>query len=79
MPLLLQGIIENKELQKRLKKLGLKLKDIKSIYKANSASLIFLKDESLCDLYPEFIPDKETIKEIITVHKYVENSKNLLR
>ena len=78
MPLLLQGIIENKELQKRLKKLGLKLKDIKSIYKANGASLIFLKDESLCDLYPEFIPDKETIKEIITVHKYVEKFKKFI-
>ena len=78
MPILLQGIIENKKLQKEIKKLGLKLKDIKNIYKANRASLIFLKNESLCDLYPEFIPDKKTIKEIITVHNYVEKFKKLI-
>ena len=78
MPLLFQGIIKDKELHKKLKKLRLKLKNIKSIYKANSASLIFLKDESLYDLYPEFIPDKETIKEIITVHKYVEKFKKFI-
>ncbi len=78
MPLLLPGILQEKRFQKELKRLGLKKKDIKKIYIANNSILLYLKDESLCRFYPDFVPDKNTIKEIKTVHKYVEKFKKLI-
>ncbi len=78
MPLILYGVLQEKRLQKELKRLGLKKKDIKRIYFANNSALIYLKKEELCNLYPDLIPDVKTIKEIKRVHKYVERFKRLI-
>ncbi|MEO2083027.1 MAG: AAA domain-containing protein, partial [Desulfurobacteriaceae bacterium] len=78
MPILLEGILEGKRFQREIKKLGLRKHDIKETYVANGKTLIFLKDESLCKVYPELIPDQETVKEITTVHRYVEKFKYLI-
>jgi len=45
---------------------------------ANYSVLIYLKDESLCNFYPHLIPDKNTVREIKTVHEYVEKFKTLI-
>ncbi|WP_163328126.1 IGHMBP2 family helicase [Desulfurobacterium thermolithotrophum] len=78
MPILLEGVLEGKRLQRELKHLGLRKHDVKSVYIANGSTLVFLKDESLCKVYEELIPNQETIKEIVTVHNYVEKFKYLI-
>ena len=78
MPLLLTGVITENHILKELKRLNIKKKEVKTIYLANQSALIYLRNESLCDYYPEFIPDEQTIKEIQTVHKYVEKFKTLI-
>lgn len=78
MPILLNGVIEEKKLERKLKSFGLKKSDVKSIYIANGNTLIYLKDESLCAYYKDLVPDKETIKEVITVHTYVEKFRHLI-
>ncbi|MEO2068276.1 MAG: IGHMBP2 family helicase [Desulfurobacteriaceae bacterium] len=79
MPILLTGVYEGKKLVRELKKIGLRKHDVRETFIANGSTLIFLKDESLCnDIFKEFVPDEETIKEIVTVHTYVEKFKNLI-
>ncbi len=78
MPLLIPGIFEEKHLKKALKSLGIKLSEVKQIFLANYSALVYLKDESLCKFYPHLVPDKNTIREIKTVHEYVERFKTLI-
>ncbi|SMP08115.1 DNA helicase, putative [Desulfurobacterium pacificum] len=78
MPILLEGIYDGKRFQRELKKLGLKKGDVKETYIANGKTLIFLKDESLCRVFEDFVPDEETVREIVTVHNYVEKFKYLI-
>ncbi len=77
MPLLFEATDE-KRLYKSLSKLGISKKDVKEVYSANRACLVYLKDESLCKVFPELIPDKDLEKEIATVHRFVEKFKLLI-
>ena len=78
MPILLNGVFEGKRLQRELKHLGLRKHDVSKTYVANGQTLVYLKDESLCKLFEEMVPDEETVKEIVTVHEYVEKFKLLI-
>jgi len=78
MPILLNGIFEGKRLQRELKHLGLRKHDVSKVYVANGQTLVYLKDESLCKLFDGMIPDEETVREIVTVHNYVEKFKLLI-
>ncbi|TCK06705.1 IGHMBP2 family helicase [Phorcysia thermohydrogeniphila] len=78
MPILLNGIFEGKRLQRELKHLGLRKHDISKTFVANGQTLVYLKDESLCKLFEGMVPDEETVKEIVTVHNYVEKFKLLI-
>ncbi len=77
MPLLFEATDE-KRLYKSLSKLGISKKDVKEVYSANRACLVYLKDESLCKVFRELIPDKDLEKEIATVHRFVEKFKLLI-
>ena len=78
MPILLNGVFEGKRLNRELKHLGLRKHDVSKVYVANGQTLVYLKDESLCKLFDGMIPDEETVREIVTVHKYVEKFKLLI-
>ena len=78
MPILLDGIYDGKKLQRELKHLGLRKGDVRETCIANGKTLIYLKDESLCQIYEDFIPSEEEAKEICTVHRYVEKFKYLI-
>ena len=78
MPILLDGIYDGKKLQRELKHLGLRKGDVRETCIANGKTLIYLKDESLCQIYKDFIPSEEEAKEICTVHRYVEKFKYLI-
>ena len=78
MPLLFEGVYEGKKLLKELKRLGLKKGDVGQVFLANGKTLVYLKDESLCSLYPELVPSQEEAEEIKKVHLYVEKFKYLI-
>ncbi|WP_457566931.1 IGHMBP2 family helicase [Desulfurobacterium sp.] len=78
MPILINGVTDEKRLYRELKKIGLRKHDIKSVFIANLSALVYLKDESLTKAYEDFVPDEETEREIKTVHNYVEHFKYLL-
>jgi len=78
MPILLNGVFEGKRLNRELKHLGLRKHDISKVYVANGQTLVYLKDESLCRLFEGMVPDEETVREIVTVHNYVEKFKLLI-
>jgi predicted DNA helicase len=78
LPILIDGIFEGKRLQRELKKFGLKKGDVRETCTANGKTLVYLKDESLCKLFEEFVPSKEEEVEICTVHRYVEKFKYLI-
>ncbi|WP_457755069.1 IGHMBP2 family helicase [Thermovibrio ammonificans] len=78
MPILLEGIYDGKKLQRELKKLGLRKGDVREIFIANGKTLIYLKDESLCSIYSDFVPSEEEAEEIKRVHLYVERFKYLI-
>ncbi len=78
MPILLEGVLEGKRFLREIKKLGLKKADIRDTYYANGQTLVYLKDDSLCELFEGLVPDKETEEEIVAVHNYVERFKSLI-
>ncbi len=78
MPILINGVTDEKRLYRELKKIGLRKHDIREVFIANLSALVYLKDESLVKAYEDFVPDEETEKEIRTVHSYVEHFKYLI-
>ena len=78
MPILIPGVITEKRLLRELKKLGLTKHDVSRFCFANSSALVYLKDESLCRVYEDLVPDEKTEREIKTVHEYVERFKYLI-
>jgi len=77
-PLIFYGILEKGSLKKMLKRLGIKVKEVKEVYFANTCALVFLKNEKRCEEFAEFIPSKKEVKEIKRVHEYVERLKSLI-
>jgi len=78
MPLLFSEPLDGKKLLRRLKELGLRKNDVKEVFTANGSTLVYLKDDSLSKLFPEFLPSPEQEEEIRAVHLYVEKFKNLI-
>ncbi|WP_457567784.1 IGHMBP2 family helicase [Desulfurobacterium sp.] len=78
MPILIGGVTDENRLYRELKKLGFKKRDVKSVFIANMSALVYLRDESLTELYPELVPDEDVEREIRTVHQYVERFKYLI-
>ena len=77
MPLIFEAT-DKKRLFKSLSKLGISKKDVKDVFCANSSCLVYLKDESLCSVFPELVPDKDVEREIVAVHNFVEKFKLLI-
>ncbi len=78
MPLLLRSVVSAKQVAKALRTLGIRFSEVDRLYQANHSTLLVLKDESLCEVYPELILPQKEAKEIIAVHEYVERFKTLL-
>ena len=78
MPLLIDGIYSGSKLWRKLKELKIKKQTVKSVYHANGKTLVFLKDERICEKFPELIPEEKEVKEIVEVHKYVERFLKLI-
>ncbi|SNR71077.1 IGHMBP2 family helicase [Desulfurobacterium atlanticum] len=78
MPILISGVVSEKRLLRELKKLGLTKHDVRKFYFANTSALVYLKDESMCKVYEDLVPDEKTEEEIKAVHQYVEKFKYLI-
>lgn len=78
MPLLFSEPLDGKKLLRRLKELGLRKNDVKEVFTANGSTLVYLKDDSLSKLFPDFLPSPEQEEEIRAVHLYVEKFKYLI-
>jgi len=77
LPILLKET-DRKRLFRELSRIGISRSDVKEVLRANGKSLIYLKDESLCRVIPEFVPGKELEAEIVSVHRFVEKFKLLI-
>ncbi|WP_281950531.1 IGHMBP2 family helicase [Nitrosophilus kaiyonis] len=77
-PIILPKVLEEKEINKELRKLKLKKSDIKNIYQANSSTLIVLKKRVKIKPTKSFIPSIEEEEEIKYIHKFVEEYKYLI-
>jgi len=71
-------VLEGYELQKALKRLKIKLSDIKKIYYANTKTLLCLKKRVKTKIDRKMFPTKEEETEIIYVHDFVERYRYLI-
>ena len=78
MPILIPGVFDYSQLKKEIKRLKLKVSQIKTCFFANQSALVYLKDETLSKYYKDLIPSSDVIKEIRRVHEYVEKYKKLI-
>ena len=70
--------LEGNDLKRALKKIGIKLADIKHIYYANQKSLICLKKRVKTKIDKKLFPSPDVEQEIITVSEFVEKQKYLI-
>ncbi len=76
--IILRNIINQNDLSKELRKLKLKKSDIKKIYFANESALIILKKRVKAKIPRSILATKEQQEEIIKVHTFVEEYKELI-
>ncbi len=77
-PILLPGILKEKELTLALRRLKLKSSDIKSIHYADNATLIFLKKRVKNKPKKELIPPRSLEAEILRAEEFVETYRYLI-
>ncbi len=77
-PILLPGILKEKDLILTLRRLKLKTSDIKSIHYADNATLIFLKKRVKNKPKKELIPSRKTEAKMLRVEAFVEEYRYLI-
>jgi predicted DNA helicase len=77
-PILLKGIVKDRELTLALRRLKLKQSDIKSIHYANNMTLIHLKKRVKNKPKKEWIPSRKVEEEIIKANDFVEEYRYLI-
>ncbi len=70
--------LEGNDLKRVLRKLGIKLSDVKKIYYANQKSLLCLKKRVKTKIDKELFPSREVEQEIIKISEFVERQKYLI-
>ena len=77
-PILLKGILKDRELTLALRRLKLKQSDIKAVHYANGMTLIHLKKRVKNKPKKEWIPPRKVEEEIIKVNDFVEEYRYLI-
>ena len=75
---ILPKVLDGIELQKALRKIGIKLADIKKLYHANGKTLLCLKKRVKKRIDRSLFPSREEEQEIITISEFVDRYKYLI-
>jgi len=75
---ILPKVLEGVDLQKALRRIGIKLNDIKKSYYANQKTLLCLKKRVKTKIPKSMFPSREEEAEIIQIHEFVERYRYLI-
>ncbi len=75
---ILPKVLDGIDLQKALRRIGIKLNDVKKSYYANQKTLLCLKKRVKTKIPKSMFPSREEEREIVQIHEFVEHYRYLI-